>query len=338
VQSFHERYGDIVRIAPDEVSFAKTEAWNEVYGSRHGQPMNKTTIWHRARTPDQKSVLNALDNDDHARMRRAMQPAFTEKALTAQESLIQHHVDLLIQRLNEMTSTDTARAEIDMVQWISFTTLDIIGDLGFGEPFGCLQMGQYDTFVTIIYSFFKSGVLSISLKFFPWITRLLEFYIPKGALEKRKQLIQISHDKVTRRMNLERTRPDFLGSIKRQQHESDPEGLSLTETYMTARVIITAGSETTVSVLSGTVDYLVREPRQSLQRLVQELRQMFAQESNMTLQSLQGARYLHAVIREGLRLCNPTPIGLPREVPTGGATVCGEWLPERVRIPIATKG
>ena len=32
----HEKYGDIVRIAPDEISFANEEAWTDIYTFRRG--------------------------------------------------------------------------------------------------------------------------------------------------------------------------------------------------------------------------------------------------------------------------------------------------------------
>ncbi len=41
--------------------------------------------------------------------------------------------------------------------------------------------------------------------------------------------------------------------------------------------------------------------------------------------------YLNAVIEEGLRIAPPFPAGLPRVVPPGGDTVCGEWLEAGVR-------
>ena len=33
-REFHEKYGEIVRLAPDEVSFANEQAWNDIYTSR----------------------------------------------------------------------------------------------------------------------------------------------------------------------------------------------------------------------------------------------------------------------------------------------------------------
>ena len=33
-----------------------------------------------------------------------------------------------------------------MVNWLNFTTFDIIGDLAFGEPFGCLELACFSLF------------------------------------------------------------------------------------------------------------------------------------------------------------------------------------------------
>ena len=34
----HEKYGGVVRIAPDELSFITAEAWRDIYGNRVGKP------------------------------------------------------------------------------------------------------------------------------------------------------------------------------------------------------------------------------------------------------------------------------------------------------------
>ena len=35
-RQFHEKYGEVVRLAPDEVSFASEQAWNDIYTFRRG--------------------------------------------------------------------------------------------------------------------------------------------------------------------------------------------------------------------------------------------------------------------------------------------------------------
>lgn len=62
---------------------------------------------------------------------------FTESAMRAQEPLIKIYIDLLIQRLHENCFNP-----IDIVEWLNFTTFDIIGDLTFGESFDCLQTSE----------------------------------------------------------------------------------------------------------------------------------------------------------------------------------------------------
>ena len=35
-RELHEKYGEIIRLAPDEISFANEQAWNDIYTSRRG--------------------------------------------------------------------------------------------------------------------------------------------------------------------------------------------------------------------------------------------------------------------------------------------------------------
>lgn len=46
--------------------------------------------------------------------------------------------------------------------------------------------------------------------------------------------------------------------------------------------------------------------------------------------------YLQAVIDEALRIHSTSGIGLPRIVPEGGLTVCGEWFPEGTVLSVPT--
>ena len=80
-----------------------------------------------------------MANDaEHARQRRALSHAFSQKALLEQESIIRGYVDLFVERLKPFAQTGEG---INMCNWFNFTTFDIIGDMAFGEPFGCLRDG-----------------------------------------------------------------------------------------------------------------------------------------------------------------------------------------------------
>lgn len=40
-REIHEKYGEIVRLAPDEVSFANEQAWTDIYTARRGHKRTK---------------------------------------------------------------------------------------------------------------------------------------------------------------------------------------------------------------------------------------------------------------------------------------------------------
>ena len=91
-------------------------------------------------------------------------------------------------------------------------------------------------------------------------------------------------------------------------------------------IIVFAGSETTASVLSAIVRALVQN-RGVLSRLANEIRNAFEDEQDIKIASTGSLPYLNAVINEGHRLCPAVVIGVPRVVPRGGDTICGQRVP-----------
>ena len=134
-------------------------------------------------------------------------------------------------------------------------------------------------------------------------------------------------DKVQRRLNFELERPDIMSYVIKDGLD----GLTTDEINATFMVLTTAGSETTATVLGGTLNYLVQN-QDKLDILVQQIRGRFKSSEEITLSTLRNLPYLNAVINEGLRLCPPIPWMLPRRVPDGGDTVCGVHLPGGVSI------
>jgi cytochrome P450 len=239
----------------------------------------------------------------HARFRKSMDSGFTEKAVRLQEPILQKHVALFIDQLEKLSLTEKNGAVIDIVPWFSFVGFDLVGDLGFGEPFGCLQNSELHPWISMIFASLGAATLRVSLKFYPSLSWLFGLTVPKSVVQKQTQHWQLSVEKMNRRLNQEEDRPDLVSMIKRD--EDGIRGITLAELHATASVLIVAGSETTVSVLSGITNYLVKNP-EKLNTLTREVRSSFGHEADMSIAALKDLPYLAAVIQEGLRLCNPT--------------------------------
>lgn len=127
---------------------------------------------------------------------------------------------------------------------------------------------------------------------------------------------------------LRREHRDFLYYILRQNEKG---GVSQDEIILNSALFIVAGSETTASLLSGLLMWLLRSP-DAYRKLTDEIRSNFATAADMHFTKLQDLPYMNACIDEALRIFPPIPTGLTRTVPKDGDTVAGEFLPGGVTV------
>lgn len=328
IYSIHERYGDVVRIAPNELSFANGQARQDIHCFRPGhKPFPKNPIWwgeFPGRTP---SIVSTLDHGAHERMRKLLKNCFSAKALTGQEQTVQYHTNLMTRKLNERMH-DKSGTIVNIVDWYMFLAFDILGDLGFGESFNCLESSTLHPWISTLYNYFVIAAYVGLLRLYISVSidRFLMSLIPKNAVKKSKEHYKWAVEKAHRRMNLETQRDDFMSYIL---DHNDKDGMSIPEIENNTNVLIVAGSDTTSTVLAGITNYLLKSPV-AYHALTAEVRTSFSKSEDMTFKALSNLPYLNAVIEEGLRISPPIPSGLAHMVPPGGDTVCGEWLPEGV--------
>lgn len=322
IKALHEHYGEVVRIAPDELSFINGDAWKVIYGTRpgHGQKQ-KDYRFYPPTVEDAPSII--FSNDvDHTRMRRLLSHAFSDSSLRGQEPIIKHYVDILMQRLRE--KSEGGKQALDLVSWYNFTTFDIIGDLAFGEPFDCLKNSAYHQWVTIVISNVKFGAYTNVAQRFPGWKTLSKLITPKKVFDQRNLHVQLTKEKVQGRLKKTNERPDFFGNILK--HKDTEREFSFPEMVTNGSLLIVAGSETTATALSGVTYLLLKNPR-VMQKLQEEVRNTFQSEGQITLENCNKLEYIHAVLTEALRMYPPVAVGLPRIVDAQGDMVAGHYVP-----------
>jgi cytochrome P450 len=327
ITSLHNRYGDVVRIAPNALAYRAASGWKDIYGHRKkGQKVFRKDPALYAPAPNGVNAIITAQEDVHQRMRRLLTHAFSNKALKEQEEILQTYADMLIEKLQRIVG-NTSSQRIDITRWLNFTTFDLIGDLAFGEPFGCLSSSSYHWWVLIILDAVKaSGYLKI-FWFYPFLLPLVKYLVPKDLIEKRENSFKLSVEKVRRRLARGTTRPDFTSYILK--HTKEGLGMSPGEMDANAAVLVLAGSETTAALLSGAVYYLTRY-MDKYERLVKEIRGAFAKQADISLAALVKLPYLNAVLMESMRVYPPIPSMLPRIVPEGGTMINGRYVPGKV--------
>lgn len=122
----HRKYGDVVRVGPNELSFASPESFKDIYGHAKTpeQRFLKTDMYDNGDPP---RVSTARDPVVHAQQRKTLSNAFSAKALRDQEDVVQRYVDLFVDKLDQWGYS--GKKSINITPAYNWLMFDIIGKL-----------------------------------------------------------------------------------------------------------------------------------------------------------------------------------------------------------------
>ncbi|VUC26534.1 unnamed protein product [Clonostachys rosea] len=312
IADFHRRYGPIIRIGPNRIAMDGSISWPQVYARRQGgQPEFEKTPGIFA--PGVENAIIASPRDAHRRQRKQLAHAFSEASMREQETTINQYIKLLVKRVEEFAVVDQA---LNIVEWLNFTTFDIIGDLTFGESFGSLESSNYHPWVRNIFQGIKADAFTRACRNYPLFETLLISLVGGEQARQGDRNRALARSKAQARMELGMTpkgRRDFMTHMLQPTRDGKP-GLSTTEIMANSPLLVVAGSETTASALDT-----------------------FQEGTEIDMLSTSQLEYLHAALEETLRMYPPAVILPPRRSP--GAEIEGRYVPPGVDchvVPWAT--
>ena len=131
-----------MRVSPNELSFASVGSWKAIYGHPiAGKPTFPKSEFYDMYGSGYDSLCIGSERDPktHGRMKKSLTAAFSTKALTEQEHIIQQCVDGFIRAIG---IKDMGKG-INMVDWCEMVAFDILGEMAFGESFHCVENGEH---------------------------------------------------------------------------------------------------------------------------------------------------------------------------------------------------
>ncbi|TKX23529.1 cytochrome P450 monooxygenase-like protein 24 [Elsinoe australis] len=331
----HDTYGPVVRFGPNEISFNTADGWRQIYGHRVGGKASlqkDLSFYGEEPITGTRSIIDA-DDENHARMRRILSHSFSDKALKDQEPVFKEWTQLLIKKLHEHASKNPNEST-DMVKRWNCATFDIMGDLTFAESLGMLEGGEYSPWVKTIYDNIKIGTQLRCLFLLPVLGGFFRSLVKAVPAARQAQLDHLSYavERVQRRMaKTELAHEDLWTEVIKRGEKLD---MSMGEMESNGNIFMIAGTETTATLLSGLLFYLLKNP-DKMAKLTKEVRETFDKTSDITIEQLQKMPYLNACIEEGLRIYPPVPIGLPRIVPPQGMAIDGVFVPGGTSVSVS---
>ena len=137
IHDLHERYGHVVRISPNELSFSDLSAVKEIY---RVQSLYRKSDWYTRAIPEPEPILfTMIDFKAHAVRRTLFAHSFSSGWLMKVEGQV---YDKVYSAVSNMKREIKEHGSTDILKWWSFSAADVTGELSFGESFHMLELGK----------------------------------------------------------------------------------------------------------------------------------------------------------------------------------------------------
>ncbi|KAF5329713.1 hypothetical protein D9619_009153 [Psilocybe cf. subviscida] len=328
----HDKYGRVVRTAPNEISVNDSYYVPDVLGNS-GLP--KGPIWEARRlTPaknrnDDNYLIGVRSLQRHAQLRKPWNRAFGAGPMKDYEAIMLRRAEQLVEHLQDACSANTV---VDIARWVNFFAFDVMGDMILGAGFELMRDEDKDGLwkgmeTAQVYPWVVGQI--------PWLSRIASRFPGFGKETRKFGMFCIAN--AQRRFNNDVEKDLFqhlLNSIRMDSATDDAYALIIPNVVMATL----AGADTTASVLSGIIYYLLRYP-EYLKRLQHEVEETFPQHRTAPIDTTKLAKMqlLNGIINEGLRLQPAVPTALQRAplIGGGGRMVGDVFIPEGTSVTVA---
>ncbi|KAI0602099.1 cytochrome P450 [Biscogniauxia sp. FL1348] len=145
-QRLHAKYGDVVRLGPNTLSFADPKALKAIYGLNKGFVKSDFYIVQQSTVKGHNlaSLFSTTDNTFHAQFRRCVNSAFAMSALVQYEPFVDNTTRLFLQQTERLYAGDRhgAGTVCDLPRWLQFYAFDVIGEITYGRRHGFLEKNE----------------------------------------------------------------------------------------------------------------------------------------------------------------------------------------------------
>ena len=330
----HRKYNSpLLRLGPNTISVSDGTAIKIIYDYKRIFPKSRLYVcqqWTSSTGVVTPHLSSMRDEKLHSLIRRPVSHAYSLSVLLDFEAL----VDSTTKEFHrQMDNRFCGRDEVcHLDRWLQMYAFDVVGELTFSKRLGFLESGSdvnnmmYHTGRAMNYV----GVMGQIAVVDDWLrvkNTLARKLRPAGSVIKWTVQLINEHSS-----SKDPKHPDFLTRFKMAQ-EKFPEVVSDYQLQEYANTNISAGSDTTAIGLRAIVHVLLTNPK-FFDTVMEEIRVVLADrwgdDKNYPITYAESNKmiFFQALIKECLRFHPPLGQLLPRDVPKGGAEICGRFIPE----------
>ncbi|PGH35069.1 hypothetical protein GX50_02100 [[Emmonsia] crescens] len=319
IHKLHEKYGPVVQIGPNELSFSSMESIDSIYGT--GTRFRKAPMY---MTMGRPGILHLSDPAAHRERRRLLNHAFSKQHINDMEPAFRNSVKKVVARIERQGGK-----ALDVKQWFKMYTLDNAGEAFLGASFGGLDSDESPRYVKDFDLFLIAWAFKGTFPILAWLVRKIPHPKIQFLFDTDERIYQYGIDRFNeyiQKYGRVSQRRDLLTKMIGSK-ENDPDALADSDIAVEISNLCFAATDTTGTSLVYLFWELARNPDLA-ERLRSLLTDLPLVDGAIQHQSVSNLPFLDALIMEGLRAYPPIPAGLPREAPVGGCNIDGIYVPQ----------
>ncbi|KAI0424370.1 cytochrome P450 [Xylaria sp. FL1042] len=360
----HRKYGPVVRIGPNEVSFASPQVARSMLAA--GKRFYKTDFYSVFPPPENPDIFTEIREEVHAMKKKVANVPYSMAAMRQLSPFIDDTIEFLVSRMGGFcTTAEPAGVEskegfafggekpqpiLDLGNWLHYFAFDVLGEVAFGRSFGFLAAGmdKEGAIRTIDNSQKYNGIIGQIPELDVFLRRNpICKYIP--ALDPANNLItRIAKEEMAKRrpFEVEREgkgaggdgREDLMASLIKG-HLKDPAKFHEGDIFAVAHGAIFAGSDSTASTMQSFFWLTLTAPRvyATLKSEIDAAVDAGAipDEGNIEWTQAQNLPYFQACLKEAMRLRPAVGLNITRYAPSpDGVEIEGRHYPAGTRLAV----
>ncbi|KAJ4396391.1 hypothetical protein N0V93_000610 [Gnomoniopsis smithogilvyi] len=340
----HQRYGPIVRIAPNNVMLSSPAASKVIYSPKgdYGKSEFYKPLGPDRPTEDRMSLLTETDNARYRLIRRVTGPLLTTTAVKKHESLCD---PVLLQYVENMT--EKQGEAFDVLKWAHIVSIQLLQNVIMGDSDDIISSGDDEGDSELLQNVWLEHHWWGHCQPYYLFRRFLRLYLPKIGLKPPHEYsmdnlkcMKALAGRIKKRSMKGSNVPDprivsvgFYADVVSQQ----PLRPGFRESWapLMANLALTAGIDSNATIISSVINLVARHP--SVATKIQEELDTAAQQGLLsgpvpTYDECAALPYLQATMNETMRLHPSISIVLERLVPSGGVNFEGFHLPAGTKV------
>ncbi|KAK5078534.1 hypothetical protein LTR64_003053 [Lithohypha guttulata] len=330
--ALHRKYGPVVRIQPNQLSFASPEAARQILSP--GKGFHKTLFYWVFPPYGNPDIFTEVREEVHATKKRFVNQPYSLASFQAMTPWVDQTIQLLCDKLDGICISGTLSTPLNLGDYLHYFAFDVLGQVAFSTAFGFLEQGKdvdgaiksidavqvYDGIVGQIPFLDRFLRRAFYWDYLPWVTPLSNNYITRTALA---QLAKRENS------NTKPGRRDLL-SMLLESHEKDPNKFDKNSVFAVAHGAIFAGSDSTASTMQTFMWNILNNPS-IYERLITEIfdAHQAGKLSEIVAwdESQKHLPYFQACLKEAMRIGPAVGLAIYRKVPGTDTEINGTFIP-----------